>query len=72
MRVEQQSTYTAVVGSMSEAWNFVMEYLDRAGDKPSVLITPVWYSLIEGSGGEQLEGFEVAVSGVFVLGDDEE
>lgn len=58
--VEVTTKYVTTVDDLPGAWAFVMEYLDRAGDRPSITISPLSVSV---DGDEWTEHFEVVVSG---------
>ena len=40
--IEIVSKYLTTVETMSDAWEFVMEYIDELGDEPTVEIHPCW------------------------------
>jgi hypothetical protein len=58
--VERTIKYATTVGTLPEAWAFVMAHVDGVGPEPSIHIGPVWVY------GDGLNGrhFEVAVEGM--------
>ena len=59
--VEHTNQYATTVSSLSDAWAFVMEYVDRVGPNPQVHISPFWRISTEE---EDSQGFEVSVNGM--------
>ena len=62
MSVKVTTRFTAIVGSLSDAWAFVLDHLDRVGESPSIEIRPnqhVLYGALE-----RPISFEVEISGV--------
>lgn len=58
--VEQTVKYATTVGSLPDAWSFVMARIDELGEAPSVTISPLWRVRDDG----EVRMFEVAVSGM--------
>lgn len=42
--LEVTTRYATTVDTLSDAWEFVMDHLDRVSDAPSVEISPTWSS----------------------------
>lgn len=42
--LEMTTRYATSVDSLSDAWEFVMDHLEKVGDAPSVAISPEWSS----------------------------
>ena len=58
--VERTLRYATSVVDLTAAWAFVMEYVDKVGDAPTIEINPFW------SSSDDFEGrkFIVVVSGM--------
>lgn len=61
--IETTTRYATTVDSLSDAWAFVMAYVDRVGARPRVVISPVT-SFSAAFDDEAQEYFEVVVSGM--------
>jgi hypothetical protein len=59
--IEKTTRYVTHVGTLPEAWEFIMAHLDRVGPAPSIRIDPTWVLLTRDSDDEE-RVFVVAVS----------
>ena len=67
---EYTATYAKKVASIQDAFVFVMSHLDKLGDDPQVIITPVWVcEAVDAMTGdhETVRQFEVSVTGMVEL-----
>lgn len=66
MSVEITTRYATTVDDLSSAWAFVMDRLDRAGDNPSITISPIWTYNVSDIDSDQTppRRFEVVVEGM--------
>jgi hypothetical protein len=67
---EYTATYAKKVASIQDAFVFVMSHLDKLGNDPQVVITPVWVcdDICDMTGDhETVRQFEVAVTGMVEL-----
>jgi len=58
--VEVSTTYATTVATLADAWAFVMDHVDGAGDAPTISIAPFWSYAGEG---DPVRAFEVSVNG---------
>lgn len=62
--VEETTRYATTVDTLPDAWQFVMAYIDRVGNRPRVTISPITIFDAAMDGGDPQELFEVVVSGM--------
>lgn len=67
--VEMTTRYATTVDDLAAAWAFVMEYVDKVGDSPSIEIKPHWVISVHDMDRDEPEGgypreFGVVVSGM--------
>jgi len=59
--IERHVRYATNVTDLPAAWAFVMEYMDKVGDSPSIEISPMWvWTNVDDPAERQ---YQVAVSG---------
>ena len=59
--VESTLRFATTVETTTDAWQFVMEYMDRVGTRPFIQIRPIWHY---DDDGREHEAYEVVVSGM--------